>query len=104
MPSRHELTQDMKNNQEYKSAALDALKGGWPEAVVTAIVYFAVAAVCTAPSALQGIGIGHVLLSPVLSLAAGGSTLILSLLFLAPLQCKNDFPHTHSGEPPGRTG
>lgn len=106
MPSRHELTQDMKNNQEYKSAALDALKGGWPEAVVTAIVYFAVAAVCTAPSALQGIGLGHVLLSPVLFLAAGGSTLILSLLFLAPLQVGyyNAFKRLHQEGDAGLVG
>lgn len=93
-------------NQEYKSAALDALKGGWPEAVVTAIVYFAVAAVCTAPSALQGNGSDLLWVSPVLFVAASGSTILLSLLFLSPLQVGyyNTFKRLHREGDTGLVG
>ena len=58
-------------NQDYKNSALDALKGSWPESIVTAIVYFAIAAVCTAPSALQGNGSDLLWVSPVLFIVLG---------------------------------
>lgn len=32
----------MKTNQDYKNAALNALKGNWPNAVVGVIVYLAI--------------------------------------------------------------
>lgn len=93
-------------NQYYKNSALDALKGSWPESIVTAIVYFAIAAVCTAPSALQGNGSDLLWVSPVLVVAASGSTLLLSLLFLSPLQVGyyNTFKRLHREGDTGLVG
>lgn len=93
-------------NQDYKNSALDALKGSWPESIVTAIVYFAIAAVCTAPSALQGNGSDLLWVSPVLVVAASGSTLLLSLLFLSPLQVGyyNTFKRLHREGDTGLVG
>ena len=93
-------------NQDYKNSALDALKGSWPESIVTAIVYFAIAAVCTAPSALQGNGSDLLWVSPVLFVAASGSTLLLSLLFLSPLQVGyyNTFKRLHREGDTGLVG
>ena len=75
----------MKNNSDYKNSALEALKGNWPAAIVTAIVYMAVVMVCTAPSALSG-NDPSIMISPVMALATGGGSFILTLLFLSPLQ------------------
>lgn len=93
-------------NQDYKNSALDALKGSWPESIVTAIVYFAIAAVCTAPSALQGNGSDLLWVSPVLFVAASGSTILLSLLFLSPLQVGyyNTFKRLHREGDTGLVG
>ena len=93
-------------NQDYKNSALDALKGSWPESIVTAIVYFAIAAVCTAPSALQGNGRDLLWVSPVLFVAASGSTILLSLLFLSPLQVGyyNTFKRLHREGDTGLVG
>lgn len=93
-------------NQDYKNSALDALKGSWPESIVTAIVYFAIAAVCTAPSALQGNGSDLLWVSPVLFVAASGSTILLSLLFLFPLQVGyyNTFKRLHREGDTGLVG
>lgn len=93
-------------NQYYKNSALDALKGSWPESIVTAIVYFAIAAVCTAPSALQGNGSDLLWVSPVLFVAASGSTILLSLLFLSPLQVGyyNTFKRLHREGDTGLVG
>ena len=93
-------------NQDYKNSALDALKGSWPESIVTAIVYFAIAAVCTAPSALQGNGGDLLWVSPVLFVAASGSTILLSLLFLSPLQVGyyNTFKRLHREGDTGLVG
>lgn len=93
-------------NQDYKNSALDALKGSWPESIVTAIVYFAIAAVCTAPSALQGNGSDLLWVSPVLFAAASGSTILLSLLFLSPLQVGyyNTFKRLHREGDTGLVG
>ena len=93
-------------NQDYKNSALDALKGSWPESIVTAIVYFAIAAVCTAPSALQGNGSDLLWVSPVLVVAASGSTILLSLLFLSPLQVGyyNTFKRLHREGDTGLVG
>ena len=93
-------------NQYYKNSALDALKGSWPESIVTAIVYFAIAAVCTAPSALQGNGSDLLWVSPVLVVAASGSTILLSLLFLSPLQVGyyNTFKRLHREGDTGLVG
>ena len=92
--------------QDYKNSALDALKGSWPESIVTAIVYFAIAAVCTAPSALQGTGSDLLWVSPVLFVAASGSTILLSLLFLSPLQVGyyNTFKRLHREGDTGLVG
>lgn len=75
----------MKSNSDYKNSALEALKGNWPAAIVTAIVYMAVVMVCTAPSALSG-NDPSIMISPVMALATGGGSFILTLLFLSPLQ------------------
>ena len=93
-------------NQDYKNSALDALKGSWPESIVTAIVYCAIAAVCTAPSALQGNGSDLLWVSPVLFVAASGSTILLSLLFLSPLQVGyyNTFKRLHREGDTGLVG
>lgn len=93
-------------NQDYKNSALDALKGSWLESIVTAIVYFAIAAVCTAPSALQGNGSDLLWVSPVLFVAASGSTILLSLLFLSPLQVGyyNTFKRLHREGDTGLVG
>ena len=93
-------------NQDYKNSALDALKGSWSESIVTAIVYFAIAAVCTAPSALQGNGSDLLWVSPVLFVAASGSTILLSLLFLSPLQVGyyNTFKRLHREGDTGLVG
>lgn len=93
-------------NQDYKNSALDALKGSWPESIVTAIVYFAIAAVCTAPSALQGNGSDLLWVSPVLFVAASGSTILLFLLFLSPLQVGyyNTFKRLHREGDTGLVG
>lgn len=74
----------MKNNQDYKNSALEALRGNWAMAVVAAIVYFVIMAFCTTPSSLTSNGIFSV--SPVLTLSVGGATVLVALLFLMPLQ------------------
>lgn len=43
----------MKTNQDYKNAALDALRGNWAKAVVAAIIFCLIAGVCVAPGQFQ---------------------------------------------------
>ncbi len=40
----------MKTNQDYKNAALAALKGNWAPAVLATVVFFLIAIICILPS------------------------------------------------------
>lgn len=75
----------MKSNQDYKNAALEALRGNWPAAVVTVIVYMAIVSICSAPSSILGNGVLSFIPGWVTA-GASGVSLLLVLLFLAPLQ------------------
>ena len=75
----------MKSNQDYKNAALEALRGNWPVAVVTVIVYMAIVSVCSAPSSLLGNGF-LTFIPGWVTAGASGVSLLLVVLFLAPLQ------------------
>ena len=75
----------MKSNQDYKNAALEALRGNWPVAVVTVIVYMAIVSVCSAPSSILGNGFLPFVPEWVVA-GTSGASLLLTVLFLAPLQ------------------
>ena len=74
----------MKSNQDYKNAALEALRGNWPVAVVTVIVYMAIVSVCSAPSSILGNGFLPFVPEWVVA-GTSGASLLLTVLFLAPL-------------------
>ena len=75
----------MKSNQDYKNAALEALRGNWPVAVITVIVYMAIVSVCSAPSSILGNGFLSFIPGWVVA-GTSGVSLLLTLLFLVPLQ------------------
>ena len=75
----------MKNNQYYKNSALDALRGNWPVAVAATIVYVLIGGICTAPSTASQYGVLFIS-SPVAAILVGGFPVIVTLLFLAPMQ------------------
>ena len=75
----------MKSNQDYKNAALEALRGNWPVAVITVIVYMAIVSVCSAPSSILGNGFLPFVPEWVVA-GTSGASLLLTVLFLAPLQ------------------
>lgn len=73
----------MKTNQEYKDAALSALKGNWAPAVVATIVFFAIAlAVSGGQSGLQLV----LPLTPGALGAVFGAGMVLSILVTGPLE------------------
>lgn len=72
----------MKTNQDYKNAALAALKGNWAQAVLATVIYMAVA---------SSVGIWGEMADPQLFpagviLLMTGSTLLVSILVLMPLE------------------
>ncbi|MBO8475254.1 MAG: DUF975 family protein [Bacteroidetes bacterium] len=75
----------MKNNQYYKNSALDALRGNWPVAVAATIVYVLIGGICTAPSTASQYGVLFIS-SPEAAILVGGFPVIVTLLFLAPMQ------------------
>lgn len=72
----------MKTNQDYKNAALSALKGNWAPAVVATIVYFVI---CLAISGGGSIS-QYLPVSPGVLGTISGSTLILSILVIGPME------------------
>lgn len=69
----------MKTNQEYKNAALEALKGNWAPSLVATIIVFALAILLVVPTyVLEGAGKAAVGISLVLML-------LLPVLFYYPL-------------------
>lgn len=73
----------MRTNQEYKNAALAALKGNWAPAVVATIVFFAIAmAISGGQSGLQFV----LPLTPGALEAILGAGMVLSFLVIGPLE------------------
>lgn len=63
-------------NQDYKNAALDALKGNWAQALIATIVLFLVASVCMSGDILTNLGVSV----PMFLLVGGFS--VIYLLYL----------------------
>lgn len=72
----------MKTNQDYKNAALAALKGHWAPAVLAAVVYVFVVVVV---SVIGGI-LEQPTITPDIQLAFTGAILVFSLVFMMPLE------------------
>ena len=72
----------MKTNQDYKNAALAALKGNWAQAVLATIIYIAVAG----SVGLLGEVADSQLFPKGVILLMTGSTLLVSLIILLPLE------------------
>ena len=71
----------MKTNQEYKNAALAALKGNWAPAVVASIVYIAIALLVSGSSSVGS----SLKFSPGVIAAFEGVGIILSIFVASPL-------------------
>lgn len=72
----------MKTNQEYKNAALDALKGNWPKAVIVTIIYLAVAVLASGGRLVDVLPN----VNQALQIVGAGATLLLTILVLVPLE------------------
>ena len=74
----------MIKNQEYKNAALRALKGKWTPAVIATIVYLLIGLVIAGP--YYYFSFKNPTVDPMLTLKAGAYMLPLSILIVLPLQ------------------
>ncbi|MBO7640836.1 MAG: DUF975 family protein [Bacteroidales bacterium] len=74
----------MIKNQEYKNAALRALKGKWTPAVIATIVYLLIGLVIAGP--YYYFQLQNPTVDPMLSLKASAYVLPLSLFIIVPLQ------------------
>lgn len=72
----------MKTNQDYKNAALAALKGSWAQAVLATVIYLAVAG----STGLLGEAANPQFFPAGVILLMTGSTLLVSILLLMPLE------------------
>ena len=73
----------MRTNQEYKDAALSALKGNWAPAVVATIVFFAICLTVTGGESLSQIWLPT---TPGVLGALTGASLVLSILIVGPVE------------------
>lgn len=73
----------MKTNQEYKDAALSALKGNWAPAVVATIVFFAIGLTITGGQSLSEVWLP---LTPGVLGTVFGASLLLTILVVGPLE------------------
>lgn len=73
----------MKTNQEYKDAALSALKGNWAPAVVATIVFFAIGLTITGGQSLSEAWLP---LTPGVLGTVFGASLLLTILVVGPLE------------------